>query len=173
VLPTGRQRRTECQHHAGPRQTNTLGIFRSGIVHTKSIYLAAVALVLASINCPAGAADERQALLSRLSALLNSSSVANSGKVSMVYIPEKSDVQETGQMIIRALTGAASSKLPVAIVGPDGALNLEIITLATVHCPQGILKGVTVFYLGRDGDGEKLVYLRGKCGADVVFGTYP
>lgn len=139
----------------------------------KSIYLTVIALVLVSVASIAKAADERQALFDKLQVLLNSSPAANPGKVSMVFIPAGSDVRKTGPMVIRALTSASSSKVPVAIVGPDGALNLEIVTLATANCPQGILGGVTVFYLGRDGDNDKLDHLRSKCGADVVFRTHP
>ena len=132
-----------------------------------------VAAILATTSLTVCAADEREAILNKLQSLMSSSSAAKGANVTMAYIPAGSEVQKTGEMVIGALSGASRSKVPVAIVGPDGALLLKIVTLATENCPQGILSGVTVIYLGRDGDNEKLDHMRTKCGADFVFGTYP
>lgn len=143
------------------------------IMRVKSTCLLLIGASLMVCSFGAGATDEREAVFNKLQTLLNSSPPEEGARVSVVYIAPGSEVQKTGDMLIGALFNASRSKEPVAIVGPDGALILDVITFATAKCPQGILSGVKVFYLGREGDNKKIDNLRGKCSADVVFGTYP
>jgi len=113
--------------------------------------------------------DEREAIFKKL----NTMNIPGSGQMQLVWIPAASDIEETSKMVIGALQSAVSSKTAVAIVGPDGAHNLEIVKQASSECPFDALRGVTVVYLGKKADEEKLFTLRDMCGATIKFGIYP